>query len=174
MGPGQAGAGDRAFILMDWTKIFFWRQARPLKPALPRKQSGQAKKILLADDSVTIHKVVRLTLEDGDYEVETVDNGDDAVRRAKELRPDIILADALMPGKNGYEVCAAIKADPGLRQVPVVILAGNFEGYDERKGAQCGAAGHIVKPFESSDFLNKVEEILARAAAPPARKEQGP
>jgi len=134
-----------------------------------------AKKILLADDSITIQKVVRITLADGDYELITVDNGDDALARAKELSPDLVLADVVMPGKNGYQVCETIKADPQLRHIPVLLLAGSFEGFDEMKGAQIGADGHIIKPFESQTLISKVEELLAKApAAPPPQTEAPP
>ena len=128
-----------------------------------------AKKILLADDSITIQKVVRITLADGDYELINVDNGEDAISRAREFKPDLVLADVVMPGKDGYQVCEAIKSDPALRHIPVVLLAGSFEGFDEIKGAQIGADGYIIKPFESTTLISKVEEMLARkpvAAAP--------
>jgi CheY-like chemotaxis protein len=145
-----------------------------------------AKKILLADDSITIQKVVRITLADGDYELIPVDNGDDALVKIRELRPDLILADVVMPGKDGYQVCQAVKSDPQLQHIPVVLLAGSFEGFDEMKGAQIGADGYIIKPFESQTLVSKVEELLARgpvaplpaaaaaAPAPPAPEEEIP
>ena len=73
------------------------------------------KTLLLADDSVTIQKVVAISFASEDLTITTVDNGDDAVTRARELLPDVILADVVMPGKSGYEVCEAVKADPALR-----------------------------------------------------------
>jgi len=145
-----------------------------------------AKKILLADDSITIQKVVRITLADGDYELIPVDNGDDALVKIQEIRPDLILADVVMPGKDGYQVCQAVKSDPQLQHIPVVLLAGSFEGFDEMKGAQIGADGYIIKPFESQTLVSKVEELLARgpvaplpaaaaaAPAPPAPEEEIP
>ncbi len=81
------------------------------------------KTILLADDSVTIQKVVAISFASEDVTVLTVDNGDDAIAKAREIRPDIVLADVVMPGKNGYEVCEAFKADPGLRHIPVLLLS---------------------------------------------------
>jgi CheY-like chemotaxis protein len=144
------------------------------------------KKILLADDSITIQKVVRITLADGDYELIPVDNGDDALVKIREIRPDLILADVVMPGKDGYQVCQAVKSDPQLQHIPVVLLAGSFEGFDEMKGAQIGADGYIIKPFESQTLVSKVEELLARgpvaplpaaaaaAPVPPAPEEEIP
>src|SRR5205085_1320386 len=88
------------------------------------------KKILLADDSITIQKVVELTFSDGDYEVSAVNNGAKAIQKLAELRPDIILSDIIMPEKNGYEVCEYVKSHPEFRNIPVVLLTGTFEPFD--------------------------------------------
>src|SRR5262245_36530821 len=136
-----------------------------------------AKTLLLADDSVTIQKVVGISLASEDIRLVTVDNGDDAVARARELRPDAILADCVMPGRSGYEVCEAIAADPTLRHIPVLLLTGTFEAFDEERAARCGAAGHIAKPFEAQTLLDEVQRLFvlastrrpAPAAAAPAR-----
>ena len=103
------------------------------------------KKLLLADDSVTIQKVVGISFANEDIELITVDNGDDAVARAREERPDVVLADVVMRGKNGYEVCEALKSDPDLAQVPVLLLTGTFEAFDSDRAEQCGAAGRSGK-----------------------------
>src|SRR3990172_1370430 len=121
-----------------------------------------SKKILLADDSITIQKVVRITLADSDYELTTVDNGDEALKKAKAILPDLILADVVMPGKNGYEVCEAIRADAQLAHIPVLLLAGSFEAFDDMRSSQIGADGHITKPFESQALIDKVSELLAK------------
>jgi CheY-like chemotaxis protein len=92
------------------------------------------KTLLLADDSVTIQKVVGIVFATEDYRITAVDNGEDALRKAREMRPDIVLADAVMPRMNGYELCQAIKADPQLADVPVLLLAGTFEPFDEARG----------------------------------------
>jgi CheY-like chemotaxis protein len=91
----------------------------------------------------------------------TVDNGDDAVIRAREAHPDLILADVVMPGKSGYEVCEAIKADPELRHIPVLLLSGTFEAFDEERAARAGAAGHVAKPFEAQSLVDQVNQLLA-------------
>ena len=84
------------------------------------------KKLLLADDSVTIQKVVQITFSSDDYDLTVVDNGDIAYEKARSQRPDLILADVFMPGKNGYELCAAVKNEPSLATVPVLLLTGTF------------------------------------------------
>ena len=118
------------------------------------------KTLLLADDSITIQRVVGITFANEDYEITTVDNGEDAVTKAKEIKPDIILADVIMPKKNGYEVCQLVKNDPDLGHVPVLLLAGTFEAFDENRAREVGANGHITKPFESQALIDKVNELV--------------
>jgi CheY-like chemotaxis protein len=132
------------------------------------------KSLLLADDSVTIQKVVGLSFASEDIQITTVDNGDDAVTRAKEIRPDVILADVVMPGMSGYEVCEAIKADAELRHIPVLLLTGTFEAFDDARAAQVGAAGHVAKPFEAQTLVERVKELLANAPAPEPVAETPP
>src|SRR5262245_26889803 len=125
------------------------------------------KTLLLADDSVTIQKVVGISFANEDVRLITVDNGDAAIARAKQERPDVILADVVMPGKSGYEVCEAIKADPNLRHIPVLLLTGTFEAFDEARATRAGAAGHVAKPFESQLLVEHVKRLLAQSAAAP-------
>ena len=122
------------------------------------------KTLLLADDSVTIQKVVGISFANEDIVLLTVDNGDDAVQRAGEARPDIVLADVVMPGRSGYEVCEAIKADPNLAGTPVLLLTGTFEAFDEERAQRAGADGHITKPFEAQALVDQVNALLARGA----------
>jgi len=129
------------------------------------------KTLLLADDSVTIQKVVGISFANEDVVLLTVDNGDDAIARAREARPDLVLADILMPGKDGYEVCEAIKSDAELRHVPVLLLSGTFESFDEERARRAGADGHITKPFEAQALVDQVNELLARSAAVPPQAD---
>jgi CheY-like chemotaxis protein len=129
------------------------------------------KTLLLADDSVTIQKVVGISFASEDITLVTVDNGDDAIARARALRPDVILADVVMPGKSGYEVCEAINADPALRHIPVLLLTGTFEAFDAERASRAGAAGHIAKPFEAQALVERVKRLLAAAPAPAAPQQ---
>ncbi|HYV18176.1 MAG TPA: response regulator [Verrucomicrobiae bacterium] len=125
------------------------------------------KTILLADDSITIQKVVELTFSDGDYRVFCVSNGAQALRKVGEVRPDVVLLDVIMPEKNGYEVCEALKADPATASIPVLLLCGTFEPFDARRAEAAGASGHLTKPFESHALVARVEELMtARVLRP--------
>jgi CheY-like chemotaxis protein len=123
------------------------------------------KKILLADDSITIQKVIELTFSDEDFEVVTVGNGRLAVDRVVEIRPDIVLCDIIMPEKDGYEVCDFIKRHPQLSNVPVLLLTGAFEPFDQERAARVQCDGFLAKPFEPETLIAKVKDLLQKAAA---------
>jgi CheY-like chemotaxis protein len=122
-----------------------------------------AKKILLADDSLTIQKVVELTFSDSEYDLLCVPNGQRALEKVAEEAPDLILADVVMPEKNGYEVCEAIKANPGTSRIPVILLSGTFEPFDRDRAERLGCDAIVSKPFDSQQLLRQVEALLARA-----------
>jgi CheY-like chemotaxis protein len=123
------------------------------------------KKILLADDSITIQKVIELTFSDEDFEVVTVGNGRLAIERVQDVRPDIVLCDIIMPEKDGYEVCDFIKRSPALTHVPVLLLTGAFEPFDQEKAARVGSDGFLAKPFEPQTLIAKVKDLLSQAAS---------
>jgi CheY-like chemotaxis protein len=117
-------------------------------------------RILVADDSVTIQKVVELTFSKEDVVLTQARNGEEAIRKAKETRPELVLLDLVMPDMNGYDVCAALRADPALRSVPIILLAGTFESFDHQRAAQAGANDFVTKPFESQVLIGKVKQLL--------------
>jgi len=119
------------------------------------------KTILLADDSITIQKVVELTFSEADYRVVCVSSGGQALKKVSEVRPDIILLDVIMPEKNGYEVCEQLKRSPATSGIPVLLLTGTFEPFDRKRADAAGANGHLTKPFESQVLVAKVEELIA-------------
>jgi CheY-like chemotaxis protein len=123
------------------------------------------KKILLADDSLTIQKVVELTFSDSGYELVCVSNGQKALERIQQDRPDLVLADVVMPEKNGYEVCEAIKSSPATARIPVILLSGTFEPFDRERAERIGADAIVSKPFDSQQLIAQVELLLDRGPA---------
>ena len=134
-------------------------------------------KILLADDSITIQKVIELTFSDEDFELHTVGNGQKAIDEVRGLTPDVVLCDIIMPEKNGYEVCEFIKSQDDLRHIPVLLLTGAFEPFDQERAKAAGCDGFLAKPFEPQTLISKVKELLAtapsQAAAAPAAARTG-
>jgi CheY-like chemotaxis protein len=118
--------------------------------------------ILLADDSVTIQKVIELTFMDEDYEVVAVGNGDEALDRLEEVTPDVVIADVHMPGASGYDV--ARRAKQLHPQAPVLLLVGTFEPFDEADYQGSGADGYLKKPFDSQELLHRVSELMEARA----------
>lgn len=125
-------------------------------------------KILLADDSITIQKVVNLTFADEGIEVVTVSNGEMAERRLAEINPDLVLADIFMPGRNGYELCQFVKESPQFRNVPVVLLVGAFEPFDQAEAKRVKADDHLTKPFESRTLVETVRRLIQSSKSRPA------
>src|SRR5688500_7470610 len=110
-----------------------------------RAPESMSHKLLLADDSVTIQRVVELTFADEDVEVLTVGDGEQAIARIQSDRPDIVLADIGMPKRSGYDVSAFIKKDASLAHIPVLLLTGAFEPVDEDRVREAGCDGVLIK-----------------------------
>jgi CheY-like chemotaxis protein len=118
--------------------------------------------LLLADDSVTIQRVIELTFADEDVDVVAVSDGDEAIAILDRNPPDIVLADVGMPGRNGYEVAQHIKETPRLAHIPVVLLTGAFEPIDQAKAIAAGCDGVLAKPFEPQLVIGRVKELLSK------------
>lgn len=118
-------------------------------------------KLLLADDSVTIQRVIELTFADEDVQVVAVGDGKKAIEAVQASRPDIVLADVGMPERDGYEVAAFIKGNPEFAHIPVLLLTGAFEPIDETRARAVGCDGVLVKPFEPQMVINRVKDLLA-------------
>ena len=127
------------------------------------------RKLLLADDSATIQKVIDLTFADEGVRVVTFGNGQDAIDQLLEVQPDIVLADVFMPARNGYEVCEYVKTNEKLKHIPVMLLVGSFEPFDEAEARRVGADDILTKPFQSIRRL--IDRVGALVSSPPAEKE---
>jgi CheY-like chemotaxis protein len=119
-----------------------------------------AYKLLLADDSQTIQKVVELVLNPVGFDIMAYDNGQVAMKALESVMPDIVLADIEMPELNGYQLCEKIKGNPATLHVPVILLAGAFEPFDEDYAKSVGADDFILKPFESHELISKVKSLI--------------
>jgi len=136
-------------------------------------------KILVADDNSNIQKMVGLALKDQGIDVVAVGNGEAAVRKISDIRPDLVLADVFMPVRNGYEVCKYVKDDATLSHIPVILLVGAFDPLDEQEAQRVGADGVLKKPFVPPDpLISMVKSALIRAGVPlgppPASQEKAP
>ena len=128
-------------------------------------------KILVVDDSITIQKIVAMAFENEDASVEGIGNGDEALARLKTFQHDIVLADVEMPGLNGFELSREIKESSKLNSIPVLLLASDFEEFDENLFRASLADDHITKPFKSEDLVRKVRELLDGGALAVAEEE---
>jgi CheY-like chemotaxis protein len=118
------------------------------------------KTLLLADDSVTIQRVIELTFAHEDVRVVSVSDGRRAVQWLEGEWPDIVLADVDVPEVDGYEIAEHVKTSPRLKDVPVVLLAGAFEPVDQDRVQAIGCDGVLVKPFEPQQLIGRVKELL--------------
>jgi len=123
------------------------------------------KKLLLAEDSLTIRKVFELALSRSDIAITAVDNGEDAVRLAVEISPDLVVADLTLPGKNGFAVAAELRAMEKTEKIPVLILSGTLVPLDEARFKASGARGVLSKPFEARELLENIERLLREGTA---------
>jgi CheY-like chemotaxis protein len=119
-----------------------------------------SQRLLLADDSVTIRRVIELTFADENVRVDSVSSGREAIASIEAAPPDIVLADAGMPDVSGYDIAAFVKSRPNLRHIPVILLAGAFEPLDEARSRKSGSDGVLVKPFEPQMVVARVRELL--------------
>src|SRR5882757_751603 len=128
-----------------------------------------ARKILLADDSVTAQNMGRKILADAGYEVITVNNGSAALKKIAELKPEIIILDGYMPGYSGLEVCQRLKEAQETSRIPVLLTVGKLEPFKPEEAKRVRAEGYIVKPFEASELLStlsKLEDKVVPRAEP--------
>ncbi len=122
-----------------------------------------ARKILVADDSITIQRVFERTLPAEEFQLFFATDGQQAIEKAAEVLPHLIIADINMPSKGGVELCEELKKDPKLGQIPVLLLVGVLDDFDEEEVKRVGAAGYLVKPFEAEVALAKIREALVQA-----------
>jgi CheY-like chemotaxis protein len=134
-------------------------------PWHPSARIQMRKKLLLADDSLTIQRVIEQTFADEAIDVATVSDGEAAVLRLGDDPPDILLADIGMPGRDGYEVALHVRRTPALAHIPVILLTGAFDPVDYARARAAGCAGVLVKPFDPQMLIARVRHLLEERPA---------
>ncbi len=131
-------------------------------------------RVLLVDDSPHAQRMGERILSEEGYEVVTVSNADSALIRLEDVDPDVVLADTVMPGRTGYEICQYLKMSPRHRRVRVILTAGVLEPLDETRARQVEADTTLKKPFEASALLAAVKPLAEAASAERAKGEARP
>ena len=119
-------------------------------------------KILIAEDERDIRDLVAFTLRFAGYEVFTATNGEEAIELAPQVSPDLVLMDVRMPRMTGYEACRALKANPDLKDIPVVFLSAKGQESEIQQGLEAGAEDYLLKPFAPDQLTSRVKTILGK------------
>jgi twitching motility two-component system response regulator PilH len=133
--------------------------AREIGGAKNKVGTMAIRKILIVDDSPTERHVLNDMLTKAGYEVVSSDNGEDAILKAKSLKPDLILMDVVMPGLNGFQATRAISRDPDTRAIPIILCTSKSQETDKIWGMRQGARDYIVKPVSRDELLEKIAAI---------------
>jgi DNA-binding response OmpR family regulator len=124
-----------------------------------------SKKVLIVDDEPNIVLSVEFLMRREGHEVVTASDGQEAIDLLGSTRPDLMILDVMMPRKNGFEVCAEVRADPALSRMPILMLTAKGREAEMKKGISLGADAYITKPFSTHDLVAKVHELLQREDA---------
>ncbi len=127
--------------------------------------------VLVVDDSPQIRELIRVNLELEGYRVVTAEDGSAALARIRDLRPDVMTIDVRMPGKEGFEVVEAVRADPEIATLGVVMVTACAQEVDRRRAEQVGVDVYISKPFEPEHLIAEVGRVAVAARARRAREE---
>ena len=118
------------------------------------------KKILIADDNENIREALTYLLEDEGYKLWMAKDGAETLEKARDVHPDILFLDIMMPIMNGYEVCRVIKSDPELKKIYVIMLTAKGQAAEQERGRSVGADEYIVKPFSPMEVLARIKKLF--------------
>jgi DNA-binding response OmpR family regulator len=122
-------------------------------------------RILIVEDQTDICKLIRMTLEFGDFEIHEAHDGESGLNMARAIKPHVMLLDVMMPGLlDGYQVCRRIKQDANLKQIQVVMLTARGQATDLDAGSEAGADAYLVKPFSPLELIDRVEAMASVTA----------
>jgi len=117
-------------------------------------------KVLVVDDEVYILHILDFILGAENYDVVTATNGEQALQKVREEKPDLVILDIMMPKLDGYETCRMIKSDPATKHIPVILLTAKGREIDQRLGREVGANDYMTKPFSPNKLIERVQAIL--------------
>lgn len=118
-------------------------------------------RILVAEDDLDIARLIQFQLQFHGFTVKMANDGAEAVELARDFQPDLVLLDWMMPKMDGFQALNALKSDPGLRQIPVILMTARAQGHDVEAGLAAGAAAYLVKPFPLEQLITTISEALA-------------
>lgn len=121
------------------------------------------KRILLVDDEIELVEMVKMRLEASGYEVITAYDGQEALNKAKRVKPDLIILDIMLPKMDGYKVCGLLKADIRYSKIPIIMFSAKAQEEDMKLGEEVGAQSYVTKPFEPQVLLSKITELLKQS-----------
>jgi DNA-binding response OmpR family regulator len=121
-------------------------------------------RVLIVEDEPHIVLSLEFLLQHAGYETTTATDGEQALELVRSAMPDVVLLDVMLPRRDGYAVCQAIKSDPALRRIPVVMLTARAQEVEVRKGLELGAAAYVTKPFGNAEILEAIRAVLAAPA----------
>jgi CheY-like chemotaxis protein len=131
-------------------------------PETPDTRATSDERILIVDDESAIRLICRLNLGSSGFETFEAGDGDTAVAVARAERPDLILLDVMLPGKDGWEVAEELAAVDGTREIPILFLSARSDRTDESRGYELGGVGYITKPFDPHEMIERVRHVLTR------------
>ena len=121
---------------------------------------GEKKRILVVEDETQLLEMIKIRLEANDFEVMTANDGQEALNKAREQNPDLIILDLMLPKIDGYKVCGLLKSDSRYNKIPIIIFTALAQTSDKELGMELGADAYIMKPFKSEVLLSKIKELL--------------
>lgn len=123
------------------------------------------RRVLIVDDHADIRRLVRLTLEFEDVEVQEAADGPEALQVLERWHPDAMLVDVMMPGMDGMDLCRSVRRNPATRHIPLLFLTARGQAHDREEGLQAGANAYLVKPFSPLQLIRELDRVSAGTAA---------
>ena len=122
------------------------------------------RRVLIVDDEPSIAKILRKQMEVAGFDVSVAADGEAGLTAIRESRPELVILDVMLPKMNGHQVCAAVKQDPGLKAIPILMLTAKAQRQDQEEAMTCGAEAYLTKPFQLEELLEKVRGLLGGVA----------